>query len=437
MSLTDKTIAARAAWLPEVEEATDKWRRLRAERYLQAGERTALVDLERTQREEAWQEFRDTACVTPIHWPSDGIGVASRTLPVNGWHYQRAMATLDRFNKLTECDQLARTVCCECGDYPTRTAVLHCDHWRLCLACRGRRAKRYRARFERGRSSMLKRYHRELCQVSGRWSEKFGTFTIPHSGGVGRDVAELHHAWPLVRGSLGRYLTRKGIPKWRNVPYWRSLEVTASDNGHAHYHVWMLAPFIPRILLAHWWGRALSPSYRAKLPRILLSDALAQSPKRDWAELRRAAIVEPQFEAYVRSQRRRATRARATYGRDTMEARNITAEVHALVSDASYLYAPVIDVRACDDDTGTELVKYIVKDCSIVDGAVTPMDAKVYAAIYAATDGVHTLATSHHWISEAPPAEQWCPCCGSHLEVRVVHSRSLLHQPQAPPKPGA
>lgn len=446
--ISDATVAARASWLPEVEAATEPWRQWRAGDLLRRGERTALVDVEATAnegnaefRDALLEGYRDGQCVSGVQWRDDGLGIASRTLPINGWHYQRAMAQLDRFARIGECDSKVRRVRCDCGDFPEQSTLLHCDHWQLCVECQGRRCARYRARFERGREAMLLAYHRELCNVRHRWSEKFVTLTVPHSGHAGSDVFELRRAFPELRASLGRYLLRKGstfgalrgdaAKKLRSVPFWRSLEVTESDDGHAHYHLWLLAPFIPKALLRHWWGRALSEDYRRKLPRVLLSDVLATADKRDHAELRRAAIVEEPFRTMVFRARRRASRVRWLHGADSFEGREATAECHALVDAASFLYNGVTDIRACDERTAYELVKYIVKNAEWQGDTLQPMDAAQFASIYAGVGGARVLATSPHWIAEQPPPVQWCECCGASLEVSFERAPTL--RAQSPP----
>jgi hypothetical protein len=433
VSLKQATIEARAAWLPKVEVSTERWRTWRAGEYIRSGERTAIVDLEQLDRDKAFDAFRDASMVCPVEWSSDGIGVASRTIPVNGWHFQRAQAQLERFTRLTQCDSLTRAKVCDCGDFENKTTVLHCDHWRLCLECRGRRASRYRARFEKGRANVLKAFHSLLCDVRARWSEKFLTFTVPHSGNVTRDVQTLNVSWPLLRGSISRFMARKKLPKWREVPYWRSLEVTDSDKGHAHYHVWMLAPFLPIALVRHWWGRALPDDYRAKLPTVSLAEVLKTADKRDRAELRAAAFVDPTFAWMVRNESRRVGYARRRYGSGSAKLHEAFATFRQLKDECSLLYNGVVDVRACDGDTGRELVKYIVKDAALADdGSLVSMPAETFASIYAATDGVHTLATSAHWIVETPKPESFCPCCGAELEVRIVDSPPKATGPPMP-----
>ena len=423
--MADATVAARARWLPQVEEATAAWRRWRADDYLRRGERALIVDCE-AESEEVYAEFREALAMCPVDLAELQVGRVSRTLPVNGWHWQRAYAHLERFERLSECDTRARTVTCECGDRPDQSTVLHCDHWRLCLECQGRRCARYRARFEQGREAALERNHARLCDVRRRWSEKFWTFTVPHSGVVANDLDAMARAWGLLRGSLQRYLVREGYKdKWSTVPYWRSTEVTPSDGGHAHYHVWLLAPFVPVALVRHWWGRALGADYHERMPKAWLCDVLRDADKRNRDELRRAAILDPRFASVVRKLERDYHAQRRAHGHHSRQARAAYDTYRQTRDEASFLWSPVVDVRACDDDTGRELVKYIVKMGSLVDGELALMAADAYAPIYAALDGARIVATSPHWMRPPPPRVDHCECCGAVLEVRVVHASDV------------
>jgi hypothetical protein len=390
---------SRAAWLWDLERSTAVWRTHRAAALRARGDRLVLVQA-------ADDEIAD-------HYESIGV---------RPWYESRAAAHLERWERLAECQQRARVTQCDSTDAAQTVTVLRCDHWRLCLSCRGARAQRYRARFDRGRSQALDEFDAERTRRTGsRWSEKFVTLTIPHSAHVGRDVAELALAWPSWRARVAKYLKARGIKRWRSVPYWRSLEVTASTTGHAHYHVWMLAPFLPKALAAHWWALSLSADYRALCPRRSLELVLRDSDPRQVAELRQAAELDPAAAPEVAQLRRRirdATRA----GDDAAELR---AELRALIDSASWLYAPIVDVRRPPANIAAELVKYIVKDLS-EDGPHGRIDPTQYATIYAALDGSRAVATSAHLIDNPrPPARVFCECCGVELVVRFVTACSV------------
>lgn len=424
MALAAATLAWRAPWLAAVEQATLSWRELRAEQ------------LERECQQLDTREH--------VHQSLDGTfdGITEiETWIQNPWHAQRAQAHRERFSRLADCGSRTRVVKCACpGDSPeTRRTVIRCDHWRLCLECKGRRAARYRARFTLGRERALLRYEPQLRRFAsgGRWSEKFATLTTPHSGSVIHDKRAIGDAWPVWRAAVARVLKRQGVKRWRDVPYWRSLEVTSSDAGHMHFHVWMLAPYLSAPLLRHLWGRALPTEYRDRLPLLLLSEVLAAADPREHRELRRAAMLEPCLAASVRAAERRAARARAS-GRD--DAAQLTSAARAMRDSSSYLYAPIVDVRRPSPDVANELVKYIVKDTFTgSDGAQQPIDAHTFASIYAATDGARAVSTSPHLVTDAKrePMQSCCPCCGVEREVRfcTTPGEGSLLRATSPPSP--
>ena len=378
--LVRRTWASRSQWLGDVETATHAWRQHRASEYERQGYRVVEWD----QRD--WLEGNDarfdyflTAGVrTILHDDYFTQPTQSRDpLPVPKWHADRAEAQRQRWSRLAECGATQVVSTCECGAHVPRAQTIHCDHWRLCVACRGRRKQRYQARFNAGRGRALKRLahlaNRSRPSREGRWSEKMLTLTVPHSGSAADDIVELRRAWPLLRARIARYLKRRGAKEWRAVPYWRSLEITDSDRGHAHYHVWLFAPFLPREVVAHWWASSLSPEYRARVPRRRVEDL---------DDARDAAIMR----VYTRG--------------------------------AGWYYAPVVDLRAANADAGRELVKYLVKDSigEASEGRFT--EPRTFASIYAALDGARALATSTRWL-ETKERECWCESCGARLGRRL------------------
>jgi len=433
MALTAETLARRAAWLPHVEVATQAHRERRAEELIRKGTRHVWWDAEELLEDTGLLE---TLLAQPgaVYCPAVPlVGCESRQMPVSVWHHQRATAQLERFERLSDCGTESRVTSCDCGDRPDTRIDLWCDHWRLCLACKGRRCKRYRARFERGRQAMLQRFAWETNKRANAWTEKMLTVTVPHSGSVVQDVCALIEAWPRFRGRVGRFLAKRGVAKWREVPYWRSLEVTRSDQGHAHFHAWLLSPFLPQRLIAHYWGASLPEGYRSRLPTVRLLDVLRDSPARDHEALRKAAFVDAPFRLAVRESDARARAAKARWRSKPDDSFRLLRKNQAreraelLRDDCSLLYAPVLDIRKADAGTAAELVKYIVKDFLADDaGNLSPLDAEEYAGIYAALTGVRVLSTSPHWMVDALDDEgrEWCPCCGSYLSVTFVAAGS-------------
>jgi hypothetical protein len=407
-ALVDDT--GRAAWLHDVEKATAVWRLHRAAELRRLGDRTVLVQAASDELEDNWQS----------------IGPSR-------WYECRALAHEQRWERLSDCQQRSRVTQCDAQPNVAHSeTVLRCDHWRLCISCRGARAQRYRARFTRGRAAALENYDPEIKRRTGqRWSEKFVTLTVPHSGSVSADIAELAEAWPRWRARVARYLKACGVKLWRSVPFWRSLEVTASSGGHAHYHVWMIAPYLPAALARHWWGLSLSPEYQARCPRRALDLELRQADKRQHSELRRAAELDLAARPLV-AQLKRRLRERGDNAAER-------AELRELVDAASWLFSPVVDVRRPSQHLAAELVKYIVKDLAegTDTGRIPPAE---FASIYSALDGVRAVATSSHLVdAPRPPAAAFCQCCGTELQVRFVTACSVkcfpAHFANGPPPP--
>lgn len=407
----------RGEWLRALDSHTERWREWRAADLEQRGDRSVLVQAASDECEDSYAS----------------IGPAL-------WYRQRANAHRVRFDRLGECATRERLSGCDCGKCQSCTR-LFCDHWRLCLSCRGRRARKYREKLESGRRACLREHADKVRRLDAhRWSERFLTLTVPHSGSVSADVVALRSAWAPFAQSLRRYLARSGFG-WKGFPYWRSLEVTASDDGHAHYHVWLLGPYLPRELLRHWWAAALPEEYRSRVPRVALVDALAGTDTRNHAEIRRAARVEdPFWSEPVAAAQSAARLARHRYGRG--DARSIAANAYAveLRDQCAWLYAPVLDVRKIShsDDLSKYMTKgivnYLVKDAA-ADGE--RMAVPVFAAIYAALEGVRVVATSVHWapLPDARTLDQkrFCGDCGAEYSVRFLDAAAPARAPPALP----
>lgn len=342
---------SRYEWLDSVRETTRAYREWRASEYLRAGERPVTLDGLGSLDSGTGGAVAGDGVLGGL----DDLGAEGQ---VNPWHASRARAQVERFERLEECASRVKATHCDCGGHKPRAVKLTCDHWRLCVACRGRRVKRDRARFEAGRAIQRRRCGRKTARhtAGGRWSEKFLTLTVPHGVSVARDIEELRTAWPLFRGRLTRLLAASGTTgltgeplKWRDVPYWRSLEVAGEGYAHAHYHVWLLCPYVPQEDVARAWRESLSDEYRARL-------------------------------------------------------------------DAAGAEFPVVDIRAANRDVALELSKYIVKDFA---GRDVYMDPRAYARVYAALDGFRVVATSTGWSERQEPPPCWCESCGSILESRI------------------
>jgi hypothetical protein len=243
----------------------------------------AFVEQRKAERQ-SWGETADS--------PDDAIAdlhhEARRIEARRDWHANRARGHRDRFERVRACGSgKARAHCEECGaehDLPVR-----CDVWRVCLGCRAQSAIERRARFGRGRAAAVRRTSRAGLfsprRRGGRWSEKHMTLTIPHLHVEG-DAATVHHrvssifdAWrsftislrkhwlvQRVSALLGLGLKRaearaRAKAEQRLAPerYYRFFEWTPGSDlqGHPHFHVWLLCPFLDHAWVARTWGNAL------------------------------------------------------------------------------------------------------------------------------------------------------------------------------------
>lgn len=303
----------------------------------------------------------------------------------DNWHRARAKGQLERFQRVDLCGEgLVCVTCGECGE--ERTVVeAHCRVPRLCVPCRGRRARRERVRFRELRRLAVgwskRRGLFDPYRPEGRWGEKFITLTIPHRE-VREDVAALARAWRkfwrLVRVHLEK---DRGVSKAdvKAIPFVRVLEATPGthEDGHAHYHVWAVLPFIPQAHVAHLWGRALE-SCGYPVPSRLVHVACEGRPVRERVQLREWFMTR-----------------RGEHGRPLTTHRN-----------------PVCDVRAAKGDIANELVKYMFKDATIDPdtGELVRVPVEVAAAAYIAVEGRRSVQVARGMRPVEPP--KVAPCCG-------------------------
>lgn len=285
-----------------------------------------------------------------------------RTHPHSVWHHARAKGLREREERAVACgvDGLERS-CSSCGEVAGRVVRLTCSHWRLCQPCRARRADRALARFHAGRELALERLRSRMHYRSrgGRWAEVFYTFTLPHVE-FERDAREVVDAWARFRRLLGHYLEARGC-SWREVPFFRALEVTSSTGGHWHLHVWSVLPYVPQWLLAHLWGASLSHDYQRLVPRRSAADL-----------------------AHV-------------FGRDADALAWLELEGNALL-------APIVDIRRAEH-AGAELAKYMVKDMERGE-LVSPL---WYARAYQTLEGMRSHESSRKWLVARPHVGGWHP----------------------------
>jgi hypothetical protein len=227
-----------------------------------------------------------------------------------------------------------------------------------------------------------------------RWRARFLTLTIRHSGDVECDVATICAAWPLFRRKLWTFFrNEQSLSKalLQEIRFVRVLEITAGrmNDGHAHFHVYLLSPYIPHEFVRHIWGAVLN-TLGYVTPSRRLADVLA-SIKSDF-------------------RRNQVARVLITKGGQPIQ------DVHW----------PVVDLVKCYGDVEQELVKYLVKDAEWNDGKLALIHPSLGAHMYQALEGVRTLATSRGFITRD---ERICFCeaCGS-----TQVSRRLVKKPASP-----
>jgi hypothetical protein len=234
---------------------------------------------------------------------------AADALSVAAWHKGRDNGQKYRFRKLALCGTRVMVALCKACEVERAPVAEGCGITRLCAACSLRNAKKRRGRFGRGRA----RVSIELARIGyvrtrrrqrargpgGLWSDKMITLTVPHfllphvePGALllayGKADAEcttmariyaVRAAWPLFARQLARWFRLGGTshkPKKYDVPrapigvpladgtiapppMHRAFEWTVGGDGlgHPHFHLWMLAPYIPETEIRRMWTKAL------------------------------------------------------------------------------------------------------------------------------------------------------------------------------------
>ncbi len=351
----------REAWLGEVEQHTRAFRAAKA------------------------QEHRSKAFTAFL------AGESSRAR----WHLIRAHGQLERFERVRCCRLPEILVTCDdCGAHGLRIPA-RCSQRRLCVQCRGAAAANFREDIRAARSRALgrTRHLRWPGAPGGEWRERFLTLTIRHSGDIERDVASISAAWRMFRRKLWsffehEYHLRTAI--LRELRFVRVLEITPGrrNEGHAHFHVYLLSPFLPHEFVRHAWGEILGGlGYETPMmSRVAVLDAIESKFRRQCVE-----------------------RLLTTRGGQPL------AEVHW----------PSVDIEECYGDVAHELVKYLIKDAELRHGELTLIDPALGARIYKALEGVRTLATSRGFIIRERKACFCEECGGTQLSRRILNKEEV------------
>jgi hypothetical protein len=307
------------------------------------------------------------------------------------WFEARAKGQLERFDQVRNCG--GKDVVLSCGDcgHVSRRTTAWCRHWRLCIGCRSRRGLDYRKRFRHSREIAL----RELSKLAGRvapgckLSEKMLTLTLPHSGDLRRDVRTLPRAWRWFWRWLREHLELdRGIEKLivSRLVYMRVIEVTAGQkrDGHAHMHVYLIAPYVHHEMIGLLWARAISRCGYV-LDRRCAPTPLAEVLGQEMAEWRRKQLSQFLVE------------------------RRGGAPLDSVPN-------PVVDIQECYGGIENELIKYLIKDAERDEDGALVFDDEFLACVYEGTEGVRMVQTSRGFWVECGKATCACEECGS---VRV------------------
>jgi hypothetical protein len=404
---------------------------------------------------------REAAADRPLPYPREGeIKHPRGSVSGYHWHKTRAAGQLDRFSRVRRCGSERMKHFCACCAKPGPDIELNCDQHRLCIGCRQRRAHRYQKRFQIKQDSIIKELRkaglRERTKVrpdgtlvrGGQWGEKFLTLTLPHSGDIAADVAQLPKAWRRFWRAVRTHIAKdvlagetKGERAYllRFVEFTRVIEVTEGIDGagHAHLHVYFVAPYIDKYRLAHLWGEALDWSYKRALVAAgcvhpldtagcdagggaiqgVMQKAEANLERRGYGLWVRGKILDRERSWYV-------TR-RGKHGRPL-----------------AILYNPVVDIREVVSHkpregqiqrsaVAAELVKYLIKDCSHAEGFEL-LEPRVYARIYAALEGRRAIASSRGFLALIEKPGCYCRDCGSTWR-RWIELPKMGESPRGPP----
>jgi hypothetical protein len=217
------------------------------------------------------------------------------------WHKSREKGQRERFDRVRQCGTLAIKQRCKPCVTQGPTVTLTCDQHRLCLFCRGRRVRKFRLRFDGARRDLLQQAWRlGLLKPTrlvngkplqgGRWSEKFITLTLPHSGDVAADVQELLRAWRKFWRAVQDYMKKHVLCADKHLlsmlRFTRVIEVTPGldGQGHAHMHVWFFGPYLDQARIAHLWGSAMSKVYQDLLMCAADEAPATIDPKKPWGK---------------------------------------------------------------------------------------------------------------------------------------------------------
>lgn len=203
------------------------------------------------------------------------------------WYEGRAGAQLPRFDTIRACGtRILHVDCRPCGQELCEPIPCRCGVVRVCESCADATALKREKRIAAARTAAillagdLGLFHAGRGNL-GAWSEKMLTLTVPHvmladvdpgsevedaTTGYGLHttiaarIGALLKAWPRLMRAVRRYIKKhEGKQNAKAFRYFRFLEWTRGSDGqgHPHFHVYFLSPFLPQAMLVQMWARAL------------------------------------------------------------------------------------------------------------------------------------------------------------------------------------
>jgi hypothetical protein len=325
------------------------------------------------------------------------------------WHDARAVGQLVRFERVSACgtEYVLSSTCDGCGEV-TEKPVL-CGHHRLCIGCRGRRARRYRARIARGIDANTRALQRTTASYGAhRYAPKFLTLTVPHSGDVRRDTRMIVKAWQRFWRRVEEYLRLDRNLRAR-IRWLRVLEFTPGRDllGHVHVHAVIIAPYISQPIWAWLRAKALPPADRRELPDVKVDELARYWSARTSSAVRFSQRESRHFQDVFRTRRGNKGRALATVPQGIVHIRAI---------------------RGGARGAAAEVAKYLTKDAERdpKTGELRYVNPLIYARIYEAAEGRRTMQASRKWWDheKATPYAWACDCGSSARQICVEHTRA-------------
>lgn len=324
------------------------------------------------------------------------------------WHANRAKGQRQRFFRLANCGEqwTVEGSCSACGTVTTRKVT--CGLVNLCPRCRGREARRLRQRVREMMRELPAEY--EEAVSNGGWGWRFLTLTVPHGRGIKADVRDLRtRLWPAFVRQLRAHI-RIDLGFALRPLFARTLEINAADSaddGHAHYHIALLMPYVSRNLLGLWWGKEVAKSGRnapaADVAAILDGSHPGAREEHPFYRERVAGYF--------------VTR-RGACGRPLADS------CEAWQPATGKVPFPVVDFRRVEGDVSRELVKYLVKDVSREGKRISP---RVFAKVYEAVDGARRMSQSKPL---RRPERQPCPCPECKAPGEAMEWATVNHRPE-------